>query len=166
MNNRNIAFAVLTLTLALALGDLALRYPGLPERIASHFGPSGEANGWMDKSTFAIFIAGIFTFDTILFANVASTIRRTPDAKINLPHKEYWLAPERRDSTMDVIGGYMLWFGAATQILLAGVFRLVYQANLSSAPKLNDRVWIYLGVYLVFTLCWLVSMVSRFRRPR
>lgn len=165
MNNRTIASVVLTAATALALGDLALHYPGLPEKIASHFGPGGHADGWADKSASAIFIAGIFLFDTLMFASVSGSIRRLPDEKINLPHKGYWLSPTRRDFTLNTISGYMLWFGAATQLLLAGVFHQVYQANLSTAPKLGDMVWIYLGAYFAFTLIWMVRMLSSFSRP-
>ena len=36
--------------------------PGLPDRVATHFGFSGRANGWMPRSTYTLFfiVFGIF----------------------------------------------------------------------------------------------------------
>lgn len=162
MRNRTLALLLFALMLAIALGDLAYHYPLLPERMATHFGPSGEPNGWMPKSGFAVFTVGLLAFLDAQLLGTAFFLRRIPDAQINLPNKGYWLAPARREATLATIGSYLVWFGVAIQTLVAGVFHLVYRANLTPDPRLGGTVWIYLAAFLVFTLVWLMDMMRRF----
>ncbi|HPZ97428.1 MAG TPA: DUF1648 domain-containing protein, partial [Phycisphaerae bacterium] len=35
--------------------ELAVYYPRLPDRVASHFGASGEPDGWQSKQAFTTF---------------------------------------------------------------------------------------------------------------
>ena len=49
MTPSRVVFAVL---LVVALALLAVYYPQLPERMASHFNGAGRANGWSSKAFF------------------------------------------------------------------------------------------------------------------
>jgi len=86
-------------------------YARLPARVASHFGPSGAPNGWMPRELFV----GIYVFVVVLLGammlGTAYTLPRTPDNRVNLPHKEYWLAPERRAETYAWLQNFFFWSG-------------------------------------------------------
>jgi hypothetical protein len=85
---------------------------------------------------------------------------------INLPNREYWLAPERRAETFAFMDRQLFWFGMATLALLGIIFQLVIQANLSPKPYLPSSLMVAsLGIYGAFTAVWLIRFLLRFRKP-
>lgn len=152
--------------LALAAADALYHYPLMPAKMASHFGPSGQADGWMSKDAFIVMTASLMLFTAVLLGSIDRLLQYLPDDSINLPNKEHWLAPERRDVTLRIISDYSLWFGVATNALLAAVTHLVYRANLSPLPSLNSLTWVILCAFLIYTLCWTVSLTRRFKIDR
>jgi uncharacterized membrane protein len=156
----------MALSLAWGLADLGRHYPGLPDRVPSHFGSSGMADAWMDKQTFAHVTIGLFLFISVLMIGTAMLLRHLPSDSINLPNREYWLSPERRDQTLSVVSGQMLWFGAAIQTFSVGVFHLVYGAAMMATPMLdNNLISAYTGALLGFVAVWSIYLVLRFRVP-
>src|SRR5258708_21227799 len=82
----------------LTLGVLVLLrafivYPGLPERMATHFGADGHANGWMTKVKNLEFLCGLWLFVTLVVGGFATLIGRLPNRPINPPHKIDWSHP-------------------------------------------------------------------------
>jgi uncharacterized membrane protein len=163
MKNRPKGFWALIGVLAVSAMDAAYHYPLLPARVASHFGASGQADGWMPKDAFMVMNASLLLFTAVLMGSIQTLVRYLPDDSINLPNKEYWLAPERRALTMNIVGSYFLWFAVATNTLLAAILHLVYRANLSSGNGLNSLTWIILGAYLAYTAIWTISLTRGFK---
>ena len=91
-----LAIIVLVTMPILAMLHIGFYYPALPAQMASHFGPNGEANGYMTKLGFAAFYVVMMAFYAALFAGIGGLLKVLPVNSINLPHKEYWLAPERK----------------------------------------------------------------------
>src|SRR5262245_44653287 len=110
---KNFGQWVLAGMLLLALIHIGVSYPALPERVASHFGTEGKADGWMTKGQFAIFYVAMTGFMTLLFLGIGKLVEVTPNDLINLPNREYWLAPGRRATTIAAISSEMAWFGVA-----------------------------------------------------
>ena len=86
--------------LAIAVVAWGYSYDQMPPRRASHFNAAGAPNGWMTKNQF-------FTLNVILIAVAAFSglfpahkIAQVPTSKINLPNKEYWLDPTRREEIL------------------------------------------------------------------
>lgn len=156
------------LLILLAFWQLFHYEPLLPQRMATHFDGAGTADGWSSRSEFlrtnAIMVAGF----GILFVGITALIGRVPDAHINLPNKQYWLAPERRATTLDWIGRQMEWFGAATIALLLGMTQLTILANLSGGNALGDAFWWLFGGYMLYMTAWLVALLRKAyaRAPR
>jgi uncharacterized membrane protein len=71
--------------------------PRLPEIVASHFGKAGTVNGWETRTLFFSLELGSILLATIISFGVPRSIEALPISMINLPHKEFWLSPERRD---------------------------------------------------------------------
>ena len=57
----------------------------LPERVAVHFGSSGEANGWMTRSSHLLFIGALGVGGPLLFAGLVLLIGWIPAQFINVP---------------------------------------------------------------------------------
>lgn len=141
-------------------------WPRLPERVGSHFGPSGTADGWMSKGAFFGFHIGVVAFILLVFFGMGSLLKHTPDDLVNLPNKDYWLAPQRRTATFRVIQDEMFRFGTATMLLFAAVMQSILQANAADRDSIGTYPLLLLVAYLVYTGFWLVGLQRRFTLPR
>jgi len=87
---------------ALSIGQAAVYYPQLPDKMASHFGIAGNADGWMPKPVFFIFEFVVQGILLLLFLIMPISIMKLPVSCINLPHKDYWLDPVRKAATQNI----------------------------------------------------------------
>ena len=155
--------------LAVALGVTALQlvnyFPRLPERMATHFDAAGNANGWMSKRGFFQFQFAMLGIMGLAFGLLPRWLDRIPNALINLPHKAYWLAPERRAASLADLARQMANLSALVLALLVIVGELTLRANLRATPRLGAEVWWLLGGYSVLMVVWIVRLCRRFPRP-
>ena len=158
---------ILAVLLAAAVLQILYYYPQLPSTVASHFGSGGRPNGWSTKEGFFGIYLGVLALFLLTFGGLPVLFRRISPVWINLPNKDYWLAPERRDYTVTTLRSEMLWFGNATIAFMIAVFELAIRANLVESPRLSEpAMWFLLAGYLVYTVLWLVQFYRRFARPR
>lgn len=139
MLRHRLSTVALLALLAVLVGDLVLDYPKLPARVASHFDWAGAPNGWMSRQQFLIVTAVLIVVFVSLFVGVAR-IARLPDEKLNLPNKDYWLAPERRGKTMHLLCEWMRWFLVLTLSVLVLAIVAAVHANLSPVPHFERGV--------------------------
>jgi uncharacterized membrane protein len=151
---------------AAALLQTAVYYGRLPERLASHFNGAGVPNGWMSKSSFFAFYLGLLVFMTVIFNLAGRAAAWLPPKYINLPNRDYWLAPSRRAESVEAIAGYMHVFALATLAFMVVVFQQVIKANLSPPPLLPlAAIGPLLGGFGLFVVVWMVRFFLRFRLP-
>jgi uncharacterized membrane protein len=165
VRRNKIAYAVFLGAAALCVGQAFLCAPALPERMASHFDLNGAPNAWMRRSSFIavnLVIAGVLA---LAFLAIAFLCGSRDESSIELPSKEYWMAPERRRETLDFLSGYFLWFGAGTLLLIFDVFRQAYRVNLGRSPALEHPI-ASLAVYAGFVLAWVAGFFRRFARKQ
>ena len=65
------------------MAKIALLWPRLPTRLATHFGLPGELNGWSTPSPFLIVVATVLV---LLFA-MAGSLKRISNRFLCLPNK-------------------------------------------------------------------------------
>lgn len=160
----NLAGMVLGLTTALAALYIWTSGQGLPELVASHFGPSGAANGFMPRGYYLGIMMVIVVLLPLLLTVVMGPLLRMPNARINLPDRGYWLAPDRRDATIEVLLGYMRIFAGSLVLFLCYVHGLVVRANQAAPAMLNNTLMVRaLGVFFFFAIIWIVLLRRRFR---
>jgi uncharacterized membrane protein len=151
--------------LAAGLLQLFHDYPLLPERMASHFGASGNANGWMTKSQFLITYAAILLPTLFLEFWLHRRIAATPDNRLNLPNKEYWLAPERRAETFSYFELFFAWYGCAFLLLEIFAMGLAMRANFQNPPHMPTLPIVSAIVaFVVFNVACIAAMFRRFSR--
>ena len=152
---------IFTAIVLAAVAQCLFSFPLLPDRLASHFGASGLPNGWMTKQAFFSVYALMIGLAALIEFYPARSIARSP-FRINLPNKDYWLAPERRVATCAFFEKYFAWYGCAfllTEVLGMG---LAIEANLNPPPQLTAGP---IGaVILGFLLFNIVSVILLFRR--
>jgi uncharacterized membrane protein len=153
--------------LVIAVLEAIWYYPITPDPMAVHFNASGVADGWGPKQSFFSSFGVVFFIMIIIFGGFSRLIRRLPDSLINLPNKDYWLAPERRKETYDRITDQMLFFGATSIFLLDIVLFLSLRANLIPGSGLPAGfLWGILGGFIVINILWTIYVLRSLRRPR
>jgi uncharacterized membrane protein len=146
------------------LAAMAATYSRLPEVVASHFNANGAPNGWMPRDSYVWTMVGVVTFTTALLAGMFALIRYLPKGMVNLPNRDYWLAPERRAETSRTLGSYGLVMAGLVSLNFMGLQLLVVKANESQPVELSSGVWWILAGFLAITGTMTVAIYRRFSR--
>lgn len=153
---RRIGYSLLVAAGLLTLVQVFLYSSNLPQRVASHFGQNGAADGWMTRSSFLALHLGLQASCAALLLAIARFGRFLPDSLLSMPHKDYWLHADRRESTLEYTEALLTCIAGVTATFLSVVFQCVYQANVNGTEKLSTAVFLpalmaYIGIvfYLV-----------------
>lgn len=150
-----------------AIVQCAHDFPLLPDRLASHFAASGMPNGWMTKTQF-MWMYGVVLLPALAIEFwVSHKLANRPNARINLPNKEYWLAPERRAGTFAYIESFCAWYGCAFLFVEVFAMGLALRANFDSPPRLpTGPIVSDIVGFVLFSFAALIAMFRRFSIPR
>ena len=144
---------------------MAYYYPQMPQRMASHFGADGRVNGWQSRDAFFVLMLLVTSTSAIVGFLAPRQIAARSNARINLPHRDYWLAPERRERTMRFISATMAWFACGILLVLVSGTFLALRANLAPDHRFNsEAMLVVLGGFLLGLLGLLVGLVRHFRK--
>lgn len=159
---RRLFFAFLALAGAFVKSSSA----GLPAMVVSRFGPGGVANGFMGKGTYEVFMLALVVGVPALVAFSTRLLRHMPPEFVNLPYRQYWLAPERRAATFESLSSLALGFAMALAVFLSFCHWLVVRAHATQPPELPGT-WFFagLGLFGAFMLSWIFVLFRRFGRP-
>jgi len=164
------SLSVRTLLALSAAGALyvVLSSQDLPPTVASHFGAGGVANGFMPRAGYTVFMAVLTLGLPLLLPIALRMVSRLPPTMINLPNRDYWLAPERRGATFHYLATMGGALGFLLLVFLCFVHWQVVQANAVQPPRLAEGP--FLGALVLFIFCtitWLGAFLAHFyRRPR
>jgi len=137
----------------------------LPALVATHFGAGGAPNGWQSRSAFLTTEVVLLAVSLLVAFGVPRLIGSLPPSMINVPNKEFWLAPERRDQTVGFFKVQFAWFGCAFMAFLLVVNELVFAANQTSPRHLNgSHFTAALVAFLAFVGTWTARLIVYFSR--
>ena len=160
---RSLGMTCLVAAVVMTIAQLLLYPSSLPRVVASNFGVDGTANSWMPKRTFLTLHVGSQVAMAAFLLLLARYSRFLPEPMLNMPHKEYWLNDSRRQATFDYNEGLLTLIAGITAIFLAGVFQLVFLANLDGTQQLRLLWFIpWLASYLLCVLLLVVGAIRRF----
>jgi uncharacterized membrane protein len=160
---RILFFAIVLAAIAQCVHD----FPLLPDRLASHFGASGIPNGWMTKSQFFITFAVVLLPALAVEFWVSHRIANKPDARLKLPNKDYWLAPERRAETFAYFDSFFAWYGCAFLFVEVFAMGLAVRANFDTPPQLpTGPIVSDLVGFVLFNVVAVIAMLRRFSTPQ
>ena len=165
----NKSAAAISFYLVMALAALFVVRTGgtLPDVVATHFGPSGAANGFMPRPLYVRFMLIFVVLLPLALNFLIGRVLKLPNTRINIPHREYWLAPERRADTVERLRRHMNFFGVLLAAFLCYVHWQVVQANTHSPPVLdNGRFSTGLAAFMVALVVWIVVLRRNFRPPQ
>jgi hypothetical protein len=164
MNRSIVALTVLAITLAGVLVGLSVSSGQLPARVASHFNAAGVPDGWMHRASYLWSMAGMAVGMAAFLVGIFFSIRFFPPSLINLPHRDYWLAPDRRQETIEFMFRAGVWLATFEAAFLFAVHRLVVAANSSRPVAMSSNIWWLLAVFLLATIGWSYVLIRRFGR--
>ena len=159
----SMSFAAVLVAVA---GFIATTTGKLGDTVATHFAGGFLANGWMQRSEY---LASSLTFSAVLplvIVGIVGWLPRLFPGSVNLPNRDYWLAPERSAATFDTIAVRAVLLGALLSIFMAGVHWLILQANAVVPPQLPPKpFWTMLIAFITAFAFWIWAFWSRFRDP-
>lgn len=158
----------LSLTLGLMLVGLLLQawyWAQLPERVAIHFGADGNPNDWLGKTGATILSSGLLVGIPLFFAMIPMVVQRLPTAMINIPNREYWFAPERREESLKALSSFMAWFNVAITTFVVCINHITFVANRDAQPLAMGLFGTALVAFLLTTFVGVGFMIRRFSRP-
>ena len=139
----------------------------MPPVLATHFGNGGAPNGWQTQSQFFLLEVVMLGICLLLAFGIPRLIGALPISLVNVPTKEYWLAPERREATMAFFKAQFAWFGCGFLGFLLVVNQLVFDANRTSPRRLNSTAFVTAMIlFLAFVGIWTVRLIVRFSKAR
>lgn len=156
---------ILGLLVVGAIAHSLYYYTQLPDEVAVHFDIHVEPDNWSSKGAAIASYILIVVLMSALFAGLGPLLRKSDPKYINIPNKNYWLAPERRAESIQAMIDMMVWIGIATNVMLIGVFHLMFEANMRTPVGMSTGPLVGLIVGdLIATFVIMFLLVRRFKK--
>jgi uncharacterized membrane protein len=161
---QHIAYLLFVLLL-IAVGAFIVATTGqLPERVASHFGAGNLANGWMTRSGYLVCMLVFALLLPVFVVGVVGWLPRRVPGAVNIPHRDQWMAPGRRATTLATLASHACWLGCLLAVFIAGIHFAVLEANAAVPPRLPaDLFWTLLVGFLAAVALWIGALYLRYR---
>jgi hypothetical protein len=164
-HSRRTAWLALFCVLAGFMAYVGLKSRELPERVATHFNLEGRADGWMTRAKHRQFSLAAGVGSPLFVVGVFALIRLMGGAGLNVPNKQFWLAPERRDETFGYIERRGIWLAVLTAGFHGGLFYTVIDANSRRPPFMPMwEIGTVAGLFLATVAVWIILFLVHFRR--
>ncbi|MDD5677528.1 MAG: DUF1648 domain-containing protein [Kiritimatiellae bacterium] len=138
----------------------------LPDRVATHFGSGGMADGWRSNYSNALFNTGGHVIFFCLLYFTPQLVIWFPGKWTNLPNKDYWLQPAMLPQTKAKISVLMWQLGVAIFAFMFVIGLLALHANMAKPVRLNEPVlFAALGILLAYSVWWTIAFFRAFRLP-
>ena len=161
-----IVYSILALSMVIGLVLQCFYWPHLPLRVATHFGAGGQPDGWMDKSSATTMQCVLQVIMPIFFAGIGWALPLFPNSMINVPHREYWLAPQRRAGTLGTMKSMLGQFALCLSVFVSAIGHLTFRANLTDGPLDLPSFLISMGLFFLAIAIVIGLHLWKFRLPQ
>lgn len=138
----------------------------LPEQVAIHFNFAGEPDGWASKWLNTLLFGGMFLFLNLFYAGIPLLLKRTPVSFINIPNREYWFAPARKEMALAKLALFLSELAFFTNFFLAGIELILFYANRTGKPAPAIALFTLVGALFVFIIFWIIHLIRAFKLPK
>jgi uncharacterized membrane protein len=138
----------------------------LPTRVATHFNINNQPDGWMTRNAYLLMILTLLISIPSAISVAISILSKKFSHLINLPNRDYWLAPPRLNDSLDFLAAHGHRLGRLVIVLMTGLHYVVLVANRAEPPALPQS-W-FIAIVLVFVLAlglWGLALYRRFPKP-
>lgn len=169
MTNKSQFFALIAFVTCamLLLFGMFMLYPQLPLQVPAHYDVNGHPTRFDDRSSFTWTILGTGMGIPLFLVVLMFCIRFLPPRFLNVPHADYWRAPENHARACDYLFTSSLWFGTALLVWANLFWRTLVAAALKNPPHLdgNGMGWLMAGFGTV-TVIWVIALLRRFNKRK
>lgn len=139
----------------------------LPERVATHFGAGGRADGWTSREAYLWQVVGSGVVLSSLVIGLCYLVRFLPPSCLNGPHAEYWRAPENYRRACSFLFTASYWYASLLLLWRGGLHYLTIQANQVRPPTLGSGgLGLLTAALLVGSGIWMVAVVRFFSKAQ
>lgn len=136
----------------------------LPDPLASHFDADGEPDGFMPRALYIAIMMAVTVIVPLFIATLTRFALSRAGARINLPNRDYWLAPERRAETIGFLTRQATQFAALLVLFMCWAQWLAARANSTTPQSLDSGLFFAgLGVFMACVILGIVRLMRRFR---
>ncbi len=133
---------------------------------ATHFDARGHAYPSMSRGVYRGYMTFLVVVVPLLVAGLPVWVSRRWPMLLNIPNRDYWLAPERSAETLASLRARTALLAIAMIALISYVHVLVVRANAGNEPELDQRsLLVGLATFIAFMIGWIASLYRRFWRP-
>jgi hypothetical protein len=155
------------LTFAACVAELFWAYNQLPERVHAHF-PSWLHIGAEGPKWIFVAISGAFPVLIAIAALISiRLVKRQPEKFVQIPNRDYWMSPIRREQTLDLIASRIYLLGAVKFVADAIFIYAALRANLIGTSELNAGLLFFLAAgFIVAKVVLAAQLFWRFQFPK
>ena len=134
------------------IGMMLYSYFTLPDKVAVHFSPGGTPNNWMSRLNYVISFGSLGIAVPLFIIGLFHLIKSIPKGLINLPNKEYWLAPDQFQQTTIDIKNFGIWLAIILLIIFIIGSWIIYDANKHSIVHSIPMQYVIVPILLLLAL--------------
>ncbi len=154
-------------TIIAALTVIAATAADLPPDVAVHFGWRGTAERFASRESYVGLMSALVVLEPMVLLAALVVLPRIAPRLVNLPGRDYWMAPSRRAATMRRLARFAAALGCLSAVFLAAVHLLVVDANTLAPPVLPLRPFLAVAAgFLASMALWAALLRQRFRVTR
>lgn len=139
----------------------------LPDTVATHFGAGNQADGSMSRNGYLLFMLAFLIGISAFVSFVVGTLPRKYPHWTNVPNRDYWLAPARRDESLRYLSAHGKRLGCLIVMMMLGMHYIILKANAAQPPTLPAPA--FTAVLFGFALAliwWIVRLYRRFAKSK
>ena len=137
----------------------------LPAIAATRFDLGGAPNVFVTRQGYRWLMGFLVGVVPLFVAFLPALIGARWPQLLNIPNRDYWLAPERRAQTLASVESRTMLLAAVMIAFMCFTHWLVLEANAAVPMRLAGiPLVIGVGAFLAFVIGWIVALRTRFRR--
>jgi hypothetical protein len=119
----------------------------------------------MTRAEHVRFLLALGLGSSFFLVVVSEVITRLGGKGLNIPRREYWLAPERRDQTLITVQAKLIWGACLFILFFVGINHIILRANAGGSAQLpgGELIWL-VATFFGATIIWTVLLVRPFYR--
>jgi len=133
----------------------------LPETVATHFDLNNNADGWMSRNGYLLFMIALMVGMPAFVSFAVGTLPRKFPHWTNLPNRDYWLSRERREESLRYLNAHGKRLACLVIMMMLGMHYVILKANHVQPPTLPVATFSSILIGFVIALVWWIIRLYR-----
>ncbi|MFW5490130.1 MAG: hypothetical protein ACNI3A_17195 [Desulfovibrio sp.] len=165
MSTKRMGFIVFAVIVLAGACQLVIFFPELPAKVVTQSDAYGKPITTLAKAAMGGIDVLVLILGSLYFICCGLFIHKLPTRYLKiLPNRDYWLAPDKLQDTMDYLATSIIWLGNATMLMFLTIFQMIYMVNTNSlAFSLSTGTSLATTLYLTYVFIALIRFKNHFR---